>query len=453
MNLIVTYTDVQIHDALIDLQDRDVIAVPVFTSLETHPAITAPCFIAIAVLQPVIDDVYIFPIQHDEIPVSAAPEFSTWNTSGIIYTLFKKQLLHALPSIGKKAIDIAGMGYLNTGKAIPDIELPVGMTARTTDSLEYTPLMVLVEYAESMLMAAHRIYYQHHAVMQTKAFEFHNFKTLPTLWAIERAGMYIDPTLFRSHFSSHIAERVIVDDTWVYTEYNPYSTTGRIAGRFNGFVSSAISKKDGSRSAFTSRFGQDGSLVLIDFESFHLRLIANAIGYTLPAGSVHEYLAKHYFGVDTITPEQYAQGKEITFQLLYDDTQTVDDIPFFVEIRKFVQAKWYEFLRDKAVITTSGRIIWEQSIDDPTPKKLFNYFFQLREMEVSIQGIYRLISRLATYKSKPMLYTYDSILVDCHKSEKDAILRISDATLTENGAFPVKFWEGPNFQDMTPIKI
>jgi len=453
MNLIVTYTDVQIHDALIDLQDRDVIAVPVFTSLTSHPAVTTVCFIAVTVLQPVIEDVYIFPIQHDELPVSAAPQFSTWNTSGTIYTLFKKHLLHALPSIGKKAIDIAGMGYLNTGKAIPDIELPIGMTAQTHGSLEFTPLMVLVEYAESMLMAAHRIYYQHHAVLQTNAFKFHNFKTLPTLWAIERAGMYIDPTLFRSHYPSHIADQVVVNDTWVYTEYNPYSTTGRISGRFNGFVSSAISKKDGSRTAFTSRFGQDGSLVLVDFESFHLRLIANTIGYTLPAGSVHEYLAKHYFGVDTVTPEQYAQGKEITFQLLYDDTQSVDDIPFFVEIRKFVNTKWYEFTRDKSVVTTSGRIIWEQSITDPTPKKLFNYFFQLREMEVSIHGIYQLIARLFSYKSKATIYTYDSILLDCHKSEKAAILTICDATLTQDGAFPVKFWDGPNFQDMVPIKI
>ena len=51
-----------------------------------------------------------------------------------------------------------------------------------------------------------------------------------------------------------------------------------------------------SRNGFVSRF-DDGVLIEMDYDAYHLRLIADIIGYDFPDGSVHEYLGKQY-GVD-----------------------------------------------------------------------------------------------------------------------------------------------------------
>jgi hypothetical protein len=55
-----------------------------------------------------------------------------------------------------------------------------------------------------------------------------------------------------------------------------------------------MNKEDGTRSAFCSRF-ESGALVEMDFDSYHVRLIAKLIGYKLPLTSVHDYLGRFYF--------------------------------------------------------------------------------------------------------------------------------------------------------------
>ena len=43
----------------------------------------------------------------------------------------------------------------------------------------------------------------------------------------------------------------------------------------------------------------------MDFDAYHPRLIADIIGYDLPAGSVHEYFARQYFGKQEISDKEY----------------------------------------------------------------------------------------------------------------------------------------------------
>ena len=57
--------------------------------------------------------------------------------------------------------------------------------------------------------------------------------------------------------------------------------------------------------------------VEMDFDSYHIRLIAKLIGYNLPETSIHDYLGKFYFGVDELTDAQRDESKAITFRLLY----------------------------------------------------------------------------------------------------------------------------------------
>ena len=98
-------------------------------------------------------------------------------------------------------------------------------------------------------------------------------------------------------------------DGLVHSEYNIYTSTGRPSNRFGGTNFAALNKKDGSRKPYVSRF-KNGVLVEMDFDAYHLRLIADKIDYDFPSGSVHEHMAKFY-GVG------YEEAKALSFQYLY----------------------------------------------------------------------------------------------------------------------------------------
>ena len=77
----------------------------------------------------------------------------------------------------------------------------------------------------------------------------------------------------------------------VYSEYNPYTATGRPSNRFGGLNFAALNKKDGSRKKFISRYGKEGMLVEMDYDAYHLRLIGDEVNYKFPKGSVHKHMA------------------------------------------------------------------------------------------------------------------------------------------------------------------
>ncbi len=66
---------------------------------------------------------------------------------------------------------------------------------------------------------------------------------------------------------------LITTEGKVFSEYNLYTSTGRPSNRFGGINFAALNKKDGSRKKFISRF-KNGVLVEMDFDAYHLRLIA-----------------------------------------------------------------------------------------------------------------------------------------------------------------------------------
>jgi hypothetical protein len=49
----------------------------------------------------------------------------------------------------------------------------------------------------------------------------------------------------------------------------------------------------------------------MDFDSYHVRLIAKLIGYDLPVSSIHDYLGQFYFDVaDALTDTQREESKQ-----------------------------------------------------------------------------------------------------------------------------------------------
>ena len=130
------------------------------------------------------------------------------------------------------------------------------------------------------------------------------------LYGIEKHGLNV--TDFK------LGESNLVDNNnLVYSQYNMMTPTGRPSNAFGNVNFAALNKKTGQRDCFTSRFGNDGLLIMVDYESYHLRLLANFLEYDLPKTSLHEYLGKYYHGKDTLTEEEYELSKKITFNLIY----------------------------------------------------------------------------------------------------------------------------------------
>ena len=245
----------------------------------------------------------------------------------------------------------------------------------------------------------------------------------------------------------------LISDGLVYSNYNYHTTTGRPSNAYRGFNFAAMNKDDGTRDAFCSRFDR-GALIEMDFDAYHVRLIARLIGYALPAGSVHEYFGKFYFDTEQLTTEQYEQSKQITFRLLYGgiDSEFLT-IPFFQQVNDLVYKLWKQW-KSRGYIETPilKRVISKDSVQNMTANKLFNYFLQAVETEVSVQKLRQCQVLLNNYETKMILYTYDSILFDVPIHEAKELLPHLKNIL-EQGNFPVKVSAGNIYSKMNTIII
>ena len=261
---------------------------------------------------------------------------------------------------------------------------------------------------------------------------------------IESAGLYVNDT-FRMPD--------LVQDNLVYSQYNYYTLTGRPSNAYRGFNYAAMNKEDGTRDAFCTRFEQ-GALVEMDFDAYHVRLIARLIGYVLPADSVHTYFGRFYFDTDTLTTEQYEQSKQITFRLLYGgiDKEFLE-IPFFAKVNDFVYKLWSQCKQQKYIETPIlKRKIHKESITNITANKLFNYYLQATETEISTVKLQQVLDYLRDKESKLVLYTYDSVLLDVNYSEAKQILP-DVINIMQQGNFPVKCKVGDIYSKMNSITL
>ena len=245
----------------------------------------------------------------------------------------------------------------------------------------------------------------------------------------------------------------IITNNFVYSQYNYHTLTGRPSNAYRGFNYAAMNKEDGTRSAFISRFDK-GALFEMDFDAYHVRLIAKLIGYQLPAGSIHTYFGKFYFDTDNLTEEQYEQSKQITFRLLYGgiDKEFLE-IPFFRKVNDFVYELWNK-CKSKSYVETPilKRKLYKENITNITANKLFNYFLQALETEVSTPKLQQVLEYLNGFESKLILYTYDSILLDVNYSEAKQILP-EIINIMQRGNFPVKCKVGGIYSQMNSITL
>lgn len=287
-------------------------------------------------------------------------------------------------------------------------------------------------------------------LLDRNAFHRYNDRVINTFASIESNGLKIDGDLFNEVFKEKI-ERDF--NEYVFTDYNLFTSTGRPSNANHSINFAALNPDERQMDPFVSRF-DDGGLLLMDYDAFHLRLIGKLCGYDLPSESFHTYLGKKYFDKDEISDEEYDESKKISFQLLYgEDIEEARNLEYFDRTYNLKQKIWDIYKKCGYIQTPLfHRQIDGDHISSLNPGKAFSYLLQSFETEFNVRVIQRLLKLLESYKTELVLYTYDSLLFDFSKSDgRQLITKIRDEM--ERDQMKVKIYAGKNYGSLKRIKL
>ncbi len=433
----------EVHGLLRCIENRKTLIVPILAS----PAVHISCNPLVALYVYTEDDVErIVPIRHTE-QVQGFPELvSAFMQLENIFVHDKKQWLQIG---GNGAVwDVKTLWWYTYGESYDESHyfMPAHQFFwRRHSSLETVNAIVPLQQHLAMCQKI-RHYAWPMCINAEMSESYLKFNALyPQVFAtIEQSGLQV---------TEDFKMPELIKDGRVYSQYNYHTMTGRPSNAYRGFNFAAMNKEDGTRAAFCSRF-ENGALVEMDFDSYHVRLIARLIGYDLPVSSIHDYLGRFYFGTDELTDEQRDESKQITFRLLYGgiDSEFLS-IPFFQKVNAFVYDLWAKW-KAKGRIETPilKRPITKDMVKNMTANKLFNYYLQATETEVSVQKLQQVQDILKARETVMILYTYDSVLFDVPVTEAKELLPDIKAVL-EQGRFPVKVKVGDIYDKIKTISL
>lgn len=352
-------------------------------------------------------------------------------------------------------IDINLIKYLNDG-FIDDTDYSTNAHKFVENNFRNVPdinkCVPLLKHARAFIKKIKDIEKLNTNIVNEEGFQFVNNVTTNCFAKLEANGICVNED-FAEEFGNEQTKHV--KNNLIYTQYNLLTSTGRPSNRFAGVNYAALNKTDDSRTCFVSRHGDDGMLVMMDYNAFHPRLIAHLVNFHMETNeNPYAYLAKYYFNKKEADEEDIAVAKAYTFPQIYGgfDKKWLH-IPYFSKIQEYIDHRW-KFYEANGYIETPKykRKIKPCHIPDANPSKLFNYILQAFETEMAVGVLNELLNYLEHKKSKPVLYTYDSILFDMHKSDKiDTIKRLK--SIMERDKFPVKVYIGKNYKDMRHIEL
>ena len=391
---------------------------PMWVDNDKHPRNTHISFIFVRTLT----DRYILPHQHtDSLSLSKSLIEGILNTKGDKWVFQKKKLLQSFQNIREGLNDIDTAYFLKTGETIDyqqplqHLVAPLLHKGYKEDVIQSIPILKLAEAIEPELKKTYR--------QKSKTYNWYNDIFLPILSEIEGYGVRVDEKKFIDRWPQ--AQKHLKGDV-VYTEYNPFTVTGRPSNRHGGVNYAALNKSDGSRDVFVS----DGIFLQMDYNAYHPRLIGKLIKFEMPDGNVHQWLADQY-GCSV------EESKGVTFQLLYGG---IDDdfrqIPYFNAVADYIDNLWIE-TQKLGYLQTPHRIIPLEWIEQPNPQKVFNYLLQAVETEMNVDVMGKVLDYIKGSDIKFCLYTYDSFLFDVPTDvDKELVKGLKE--IIEGSGFPVK---------------
>jgi len=427
------------------------VLVPVFSDHVEHPAANTLCLLGAYSL--VEKELVVLPFDHPEannLPIACLAGLRQF----IAETPDANILRYVVSENQMKMKDVQALEFASTGKMTEQIYFYPSIIKQMHERHYHNrnvnrsiPLYKWTEFFRDYAKHVEKVLNDYDGPIVNGQYRFLQNIAIPALHFIEKSGLHVEPKLLREKFGKKIDRHIHGD--LVYSQYNLFTSTVRPSCRFGGINFAALNKDDGTRTAFTSRF-DGGSLILIDFESYHLRLIADLIGYKLPSIPTHEYFGRQYFKTDKLTQEQYDESKVKSFQLLYSDTES--NIPFFKRVRQYKHQLWKNIQERGLILSPHHKIeIHLNRIWDPNPAKVFNYLIQLVETERNLSLLKQLSQHWDFLESKVILYNYDAILIDAHPTDGTEFIKSTIHLLSDNGKFPVRIKQGKNYNAMEQI--
>lgn len=393
---------------------------PLFNQ-DSHPLLTQPIVIFAKPL--LLDELFVISVSHSEC-IKSKFDVSLFEDSFV----YNKKYFNL-----KNSIDIDSIYY------IQNHEYTINLFKSQQDWKIY-PIYKIIDGLKDIIEEFSQICFEtlQKNLQNEKDIKFINDITIPVLTQLESYGIKIDETF---------ENKELIVNGYVYSQYNYLTTTGRPSNRYGGVNYGALNKNDGSRMPFISRF-EEGQLIMFDYDSYHLRLIARLIGHELPVGSVHSYFAKQYFRLketDIVTDEMYEESKKISFKLLYGGiTKEYEHVDFFRDTQKLIDELWKSHNEYGYISSVVSGI----KISADNKMKLFNYLIQNYETEQNMVVLRKILLSIQEFKSVPILYTYDSILFDVHPDEIVKLIPKITEIMEINSKFPIKISYGKNYHEM-----
>ena len=384
----------------------------------------------------------LLPIRHNDAKALNPKDLLKLNTSARKFALNKKRVLHLVPISG--LVDCRLLQWFRTNRPTDFHPNKIQPEAKNI----YRPVMRLAERCQRRLDLCEKIIGQNRQVLETTPFQKYNEDIIETLFRVERNGMYADSEDFKLGFGKDLTDK----ENLSYSNYNVLTQTGRPSNTYKGVNYAALDEDE--RLAFQSRFN-DGKLLSIDYDAFHLRIISKLIGYDAPKGSFHRHLAKLYFGESEISDKEYKEAKKFTFQFLYNPKGIPDELlqlDFFQGVKEFTEKVW-NIYQNHGVIQTPfhGRQITGSAIENFNPAKATNYLLQASETEIACSQMKKLLDYLSDKNTCVSLYLYDSVLVDYDPSDSSSIQKIKKIMETED--LTVSLEMGERFGKLKEIHI
>ena len=413
---------IQLSNFIEGYSTEDSIVIPIFCDDNKHPVDTD---ISLLYVQLMSGKEFLLPFNHSETLNIDIPNLESDTKK---YTYDRKKLIHFTEL--NNVIDVNLLHYMATNEPLHIEEIDTNahhffnmMYYRKKNINTIIPALKHLEYCRELAKVLRDTIekYEEHVNVS------YNNEVLDNLTYIEQNGLQM---------ANEVA----------YSEYNIYTSTGRPSNRFGGINFAALNKTDGSRKPFVSRF-KNGVLVEMDYDAYHLRLIADKVGYEFSEGSVHEHMAKFY-GCD------YEESKRKSFRYLYGGIpiEVVQLNPFFGKVYDFVNELWEVYYSKEFIVSDIySKKIYRKNLTDMNANKLFNYTIQLMETENNMKVLGQLIPKIKDYRSKLVLYSYDSFLFDFNMEDGLDYLKKVKNTLEQDGKYPVKVSWGLNYHEMKNI--
>jgi len=418
----------ELNELKVKLETEASIWYPLWVDNDKHPNNTLISFIFVRTQS----DRYILPQQHtDALSLSNEQIESVLNTAGEKWVFQKKKLLQSFVTLREGLNDVDTAYFLKTGETIDysqplqHLVAPLLHKGYKEDIIQSIPILKLAEAVEPILLK--------HTNQKSKTYNWYNDIFIPTLSQIEQFGIRVVGEKFVDRWPQ--AHKHLKGDL-VFTEYNPFTVTGRPSNRHGGVNYAALNKSDGSRDCFTA----DGIFLQMDYNAYHPRLIGKLVGYPMPDGNVHQWLADQYgCGID--------EAKGVTFRLLYGG---IDDefrqIPYFDKVADFIERFWDDSV-ECDYIKTPNRLIPLSWVEQSNPQKAFNYLLQAFETEVNVEKMRKVLEYIKGTKIRLTLYTYDSFLFDV-PTDVDTNLIKGLKSILEDGGFPIKASWGKTYGNL-----